>query len=354
MLRKATLVVFLLLLAQIAFAQDTVTVPDLTGMSVPQAAALLNKNGLRLGAENPEGWTQTSAQPADTIAAQSVAAGQSVARGTAVDITVLRSPNVFLVYDDNDLTFINHTGGTIDLNGVFFNTVDGAPASLAGSRWARDLKDRQCTQVWSVGRNGPKGLDECDYIQNWFSSNNPAEHFWTGAGGTTAFTISQYGVPRATCPIANPGRCEFYVASSGSAGDVTEYIYFAYTTDRLVVVNKSDNQWMPLGQLNVYNLNFQNGEVPLLIGDPALFAGTNPNMVGDVTRLAPGQCVYLTNSNPASEDTPERCDIVARLDITPTLIFWSQNFEMDSVTDGQRHGCPAAVEGKLTLCIMPR
>mgnify|MGYP003396994430 CR=1 FL=1 len=47
------------------------------------------------------------------------------------------------------------------------------------------------------------------------------------------------------------------------------------------------------------------------------------------------------------------CDVIARLDISPDLIFWSKSFDMDSLTDGQRRTCPAANDG-LTLCIMPR
>jgi len=89
--------VLALLGAQAALAQDTVTVPDLTGMALPQAAAALNRSGLLLGAENNEGWTLASGLPQNVIAAQSVPAGQSAARGTAVDVTILRAPNAVLI-----------------------------------------------------------------------------------------------------------------------------------------------------------------------------------------------------------------------------------------------------------------
>lgn len=48
-----------LLIAGTARAQD-VSVPDLTGLNVPQAAALLNRAGLRLGAENVAAWRPAS------------------------------------------------------------------------------------------------------------------------------------------------------------------------------------------------------------------------------------------------------------------------------------------------------
>ena len=62
------------------FAQDSVTVPDLTGLSVPAAAALLNKSALALGAENNQGWTADSGVEQNHIKGQSVAAGQTAAQ----------------------------------------------------------------------------------------------------------------------------------------------------------------------------------------------------------------------------------------------------------------------------------
>src|SRR3954463_11504474 len=88
-------------------AQDTIQVPDLTGMNVPQAAAALNRAGFALGNETGEAWTAESGLQQNRIKSQSVAAGQTAPSGSAIDVTVLRSPNVALVYDDNDLTLVN-------------------------------------------------------------------------------------------------------------------------------------------------------------------------------------------------------------------------------------------------------
>src|SRR5690348_12468683 len=96
------------LFAGTVYAQDA-AVPDLTGLNVPEAAALLNKNGFALGAENNVGWTADSGQEQNTIKGQSVAAGQTAAPGSAIDVTVLRSPNAMLIYDDNDLSLVNKT-----------------------------------------------------------------------------------------------------------------------------------------------------------------------------------------------------------------------------------------------------
>jgi beta-lactam-binding protein with PASTA domain len=107
-----------------ADAQNAVQVPDLTGMNVPQAAAALNRVGLGLGSETGEAWTAASGLEQNRIKAQSIAAGQSAASGSTIDVTVLRSPNVALIYDDNNLTLINKTGGDLDLTGIIFNTLD--------------------------------------------------------------------------------------------------------------------------------------------------------------------------------------------------------------------------------------
>jgi len=333
------------------FAQEqTVTVPDVIGLNVPQAAALLNNNGLRLGGENNQGWTAESGMPENSITGQSVPAGQSLAFGTAVDVDVLRSPNALLIYDDNDLTLVNNTGGELNLSGITFAAVDGGGAQMAATRWAGFLRVGQCVQVWSVGRNGPKGLDECSTIQNWLVTTNAGEHFWTGAGGTTQFTVLQNGVPRATCPVTNPGRCEFYLSGAGAGGDTTEYVYFAYTPDRMAIINQSTDKWMALEGFYMVN-RLANG-APVFPGDPTLYTRFPPD-VETVSRLAPGQCILYTNQTPTSEDPPQPCDVIARLDIGPSVIFWGADFGVAS-SDGQERTCPLPQPERLTICVMPR
>ncbi|MCB9452936.1 MAG: PASTA domain-containing protein [Anaerolineaceae bacterium] len=334
-------------------AQVVATVPELVGLSLPQAAAQLNRAGLALGAQENVPWTAESGLPQNAVGAQSTAAGSQVAPGSAVDVTVLRSPNALLLYDDNDLTLVNQTGGELNLTGLFFQTVDGASASLAGTRWASSLREGQCVQVWSVGRNGPKGLDECSSIQNWLVTNNAGEHFWTGEGGVTQFNVMQNGVQRAVCPVANPGRCEFYLAGGGAAGDATEYVFFAYTTDRLAIINTSTDQWMPLEGFAVRNNFAPPYGATVNVADPSLF-GRNVSPVANAQLLAPGQCIFFTNGSPTQDTPPQPCDVIARLDIGASVIFWGADFDVESLTDDLPHSCPAATAGQLTLCIMPR
>lgn len=335
------------LLAGSAAAQAD-TVPDLSGLSVPEAAAALNRVGMALGAEVGEAWTAESGLEAGSIVTQSVAAGSAAQPGVAVDVTVLRSPNVLLIFDDNDLTLVNQSGGVLDLTGLSFNASAGSSASFAASRWSGSLRAGQCTQVWSVGRNGPKGLDECSLIQNWLVTTNIAEHFWTA--GATNFRVLQNGIERASCAVSNPGRCEFYVAAA-SAADNTPYVYFAYTDERLAIINQSDDQWMALAGFTVYNNFGPAASAPIPLSDASLYGGLL-NPAARIGQLAPGQCILFTNGT-LDLETPQPCDVIARLAVDPALIFWGAAFEMDSL-DGQRRSCPAATAGRLTLCIMPR
>jgi hypothetical protein len=349
------------LLPQVSLAQDTtVTVPDLTGLSVPNAAAVLNSSGLALGAESGERWSEEAGLPPNTIRAQAIAPGQTVNFGTAVDVTVLRSPNVLLLYDDTSFTLINQTGVVLDLNGLSFNALEGTPpSSFAAARWASGLSEGgRCVQVWSIGRTGPARPPECTAVQRWLTTNKPAEHFWNGSNGAARFNVVQNGIERIVCETAPPGsgqkRCEFYSPSDTSTGDVTKYVYFAYTSDRLIVLNQSASQWMPLSQMVVYNYN-PNLQIPgasLTVGDPSLFG--NPTIVARIERLAPGQCLFFTNSSPDATTPPQPCDVIARLDVNPGLIFWGADFELASAGSDRRHKCPAAVEGRLTICVMPR
>lgn len=353
MLKRLCAVLFSLLLVgsgMVSAQEAGVPVPDLTGMTVPVAAAVLNSNGLSLGAEMNEGWTPESGMEQNRVKGQSLPAGQSAAPGSVVDVTVLRSPNVILIYDDNDFTLVNQTGAQLTLAGLSFNALDGASASLAATRWANILRVNQCVQVWSVGRNGSKGMDECDTIQNWLVTTNPGEHFWTGEGGTTRFNVTQNGVERVSCPVANPGRCEFYV-SGGASADTTQYIYFAYTPEHLAVINQSADQWMSLANFNVFNNYGPAKHAPVPLGDPTLYVNKNP--VARFGLLAPGQCTLFTNSNPEANQPPQPCTVVANLAVDPNLIFWGAAFDMTS-SDGASYSCPAATADKLTICVMPR
>ncbi len=333
-------------------------VPNLAGMNIPQAAAALNHVGLALGNQTSEPWNDAAGVPQNTISTQAISAGQPANAGTAVDVTVLRSPNVSLSYDDNDFTLINNTGSGIDFNGLVFGSADGAPAAFSATRWAGSLDSAGCAQVWSVIRSVPKDVAGCARINHWLTTNNIAEHFWTAVNGVNRFKVVQNGVERGNCPAAPAGTapmtCDLYLPVNASE-DATPYIYFAYTPQRLIVFNHSENAFMPLSATPIYNNN-PNLTPPhqgLNLGDPGLYHLLNP--VAAVAQLAPGQCILFTDgSDPDSLTTPQPCDVIARFDMAASIAFWTSNFDVDSTTNGHSYSCNAATTGQLTICVMPR
>lgn len=327
-------------------------VPDLTGLGVPQAAALLNQSGLLLGAQTNTVWTALSPAAPNTIGAQSVPAGQQVNVGTPVDITLLQVTNAMLVWDENDITLVNNTGLPLDLTTIRFSSLDGSTAaSYPASQWADDMRANRCAQLWSEFRSTPKAIDECGLIQYNRSTTNPAEHFWTGINGITQFEVVQNSEQRAVCVIAER-RCDFYLEGVGGGTANTPYLYIAYTPDRLIIKNTSADQWMPLAGTILYNKLVSAEGAPIAIGDSSLYSGQP--IIGTVERLAPGQCLFFTNGAPTREKPPEACDVLIRVDLNPNTAFWNASFDVLSVTDEQRRACPAPKPENLTLCILPR
>jgi hypothetical protein len=352
MLNRVTVLISSLLLLGIVNlptlrAQESV-VPDLSGLSVPAAAARLNAVGLSLGVQSTLPVPAEGGITLGTVGSQSFEPGQLVGPEASVDVGVYRNPNASVIYDDNDLTFLNRSTSWLSLNGVSFQGVDGNAANFAAVRWADGLRPGQCTQVWSVSRNGPKGLDECSAIQNWLWTGNSAEHFWLGS----RFQVVQNGQVKATCPVTFPGRCDFYLEGGSSGSETLEYIYFAYTAERLVVLNPGSDQWMNVDGFTLYNNYPANRGLALTLSDANLYSFKLS--VARLGQLAPGQCISFTNSQPQSAETPQPCQVIAELAIDPGLIFWGAAFEFVSSVDGQRRSCPAGVPGKLTVCIMPR
>jgi hypothetical protein len=341
-----TLIITQTVLAQDDAEPEMVTVPDVTGLSLPQAIALLNREGLGTGELIFTGRIAEDEVPVDTVSAQSIAPGEVVPFGTLVDVTVLRAPNALLIYDDNDITLVNRTEGSVDLRAIEFNSLDGSTGtSFVGSRWESSVGDGNCVQLWSIGARAAKSLPECGATR-WLTTNNPEEHFWTGANGATQFQIVQGGVQRAVCPVSHDGRCEFYLQTGLPRSEIAEYVYMAYTTDKFSIINQSEDELMPLGALVVTGSRGERLSV-------ASRDEHTPLIPTNTQRPAPGQCLLMTN-RAADNTPPQRCDVIAERAFDADYVFWQQAFTVTSVTDGEDRTCPGAVEGRLTLCILPR
>lgn len=349
----ALALLLVLIIGGAALAQeDSITVPDLTGLNVPRAAAELNRLGLKMGTVTPQQWTAASPQAVGTIATQGIAAGQPAARGDTVDLSVLTDARIQLIYDDNDLTLVNATGRQLNMRQLVFGSTDGTKRFMA-TRWRPALPAGDCAQVWAVSRFDAKETPGCDSIF-WMTTNNSAEHFWTQASGAAAFNIVLNGESVATCDAAPPSSqdapltCEFFILTPAVANPVTGYVYFAYTTDRFAVINKSDERWMPLGNTPVRIAGLE-----LNLGAPALFG--NPDIAANVARLAPGQCTLFTNGTLAEATPPEPCDLIAQAALEPARAFWNAAFDVVSTTrPDEQFTCPAATADRVTICVMPR
>lgn len=362
---RIRLVLLLVLIAIVAFpvqAQESeAVVPDLTGLNVPQAAAALNGAGLLLGEQFSLPWTQDSGLPENGVNAQSIAAGTSVPMGTAVSVTVLRAPNMRLIYTDTSATLLNMSDAPADLSRLTFADASDA-TSFAPARLIAELRPQGCLQLWSVARSGPSRLADCEYIQRWQVTSNRADHFWTASNGIQDLIVLEDGAVLTSCPAspagneASPLLCDFFYSSAGVSEALTEYLYFAYTPEALAIVNVSQDRWMSTVINPIYNYNPALA-IPgsaLRAGDPELWPEEFRRSPGEIARLAPGQCLVMTSAPTEADASPEPCQIVAQRDLNPDVAFWLFDFQVESTVDGTRAACPAAVAGLPTVCIVPR
>lgn len=345
----------LMIFGSVSAQGSTVTVPDVTGMNAPQAAAALNAAGLKPGLLTNAAVTET--QIVNTVVTQNPAAGTQVAAGSAVDLQIARPNNVRLLYDDNDLTLINLSRQSLPLENIVLRETDGEKR-FRGQRWGNQVRAGDCVQVWSVGRGEPKSVPDCRRVNSWLTTNDTSQHVWTAASGVQSFNVMQDGQQRAQCQAAprgsqdTPTVCEFYVESAASDPTLA-YIYLAYTADALVVRNPSEDSWL---RLNV-EVTPAGGEQFVLnrheiydAVDP-LIISTNANGVTVVPQLAPNQCLLFRAPDIPLEAMPEPCMMLGNR--TEQAPFWRSDFTVLD-RDNKPRTCKAATPGRLTICIMPR
>lgn len=321
-------------------------VPNLTGLSVPEAAAQLNQAGLRLGESGFAAWTAESGGTINTISAQSIEAGGTAEPGAVVDVTVWRAHQAMLIYDDNDLTLRNTSSERLALRRVVFRSMDGsAPTLFDATAWGNRLGAGACVQLWSVARTSGKEVEGCLTLESWLSFTVPDAHFWTGANGTTRFEIVQDGIQRGVCEIAT-GSCEFYLAPSetrgGIAPDVAEYLTLRYTPAWLQLVNRAGDRWLPTADLEIAGVR---------VGDAAQF--TPALEVAMIGLLAPRQCLIWQ----VGETMPTKdCDTIAVADVATAFWATGQPFEAGSTVNsgGLMRPCPPAQADRAVVCVLPR
>lgn len=334
-------------------AAAATTVPNLAGMTPPQAAAALNAARLQLGAMS----SMTASPPllAGTVAGQFPPAGSVAVPGAMVDVSVAYAPNVRLIYDNNDLTLINIGTQPLDAGTLTFQASDAVPVSFDGRRWGRQIEPTDCVQVWSTRRTQPKSLAACRRIAAWLSTTDANQHVWKDASGAQGFIVRQEGVQRGECPTASPGTrenplvCEIYLAQV-QPPPVWPFIYLAYTRDSLVVHNTSADSWM---RMNVPLLLASNHAISL--NDTSLYhavdgliVSTGSGGVPVIRQLAPGQCVRFRTVSAPADFIPEPCLMFADA-LIDGVPFWHTPFTIED-NRGDKHVCAAAAPDAVTTC----
>jgi len=262
-------------------------------------------------------------------------------------LAVFSSPKSILIDDDHDITLINNTGGTIDLNSITFSSVDGnTQSNFNANRWRSTLEAGNCTQLWSVGRTNAKDVEGCDSIY-WLTTNNPAEHFWTGANGATTFRVTFQGVEQAICTVSTAGVCEFFLPSSVSS-PVTDHIFFIYNPNEFIIYNNVPDSWMSL--IGTY-IRLPDTDITNPIVNPDAFGVPE---IGTLDRLAPHQCLLITNNVPEDFVLSQDCYVVASVHFEQDLAWWANGFSFLNDINGLERTCPPVDEQRLTYCILPR
>lgn len=340
------LVVTLLFANFSAVGQDfVVTVPDLRGLNVPTAAATLKRAGLQLGYEQIIAVDSGSGDTENTISGQSPAAGESVAPQTSIDITVIRAANAYLIYDDNDLTLVNVQGGLLDLAEIQFSA-EGPNGALEfnPTAWAANLDEGRCGQIWSVGRVSSKAIEGCSIVL-WMTATNSSQHFWTYTAGVETFSVIQNGEVRALCPAAPAGsqdaplRCDV-VFDIDYAQEHISYIYLAYTTDRLIIHNQTEDRWMELSDTLLRDSASRDIDLSALD-----FFSIEDHPV----RLAPDDCIFFALETGAQP--PEPCHVIGQ--VQTDTAFWLEPFRVIG-RDNYPRVCEAAEADTLMICVMLR
>lgn len=361
MRRLSALPIFLFLLSGLWFstlsAQDNATdtpptatpvplIPDLAGLTLPQAAAELTALGLQIGVVEDVEWNEAAGDP-NTISEQTPSAGEAIGSTAVVDVQVSRIYNIEFLYDNNDLNLHSLDETDINIAHLQLVPVHSTENVWAGRDWSvRRLEADQCLQILAFASRSPiTDIQECDGIQRWFATRQVENHFWL-SDEASEFLVIQDGIVRATCPTTTATtttrqRCLAYLLSGDVSEDTTAFAYFVYDDTQLFVVNRSSDAWMPVNLLDLTNID---------LFDPAWF-DSPPNDA--LLRLAPGHCLRY-GDEPFVGNSPLDCAVIADIELSSGEVFWRSGFRLTSRMDDEQRECPEVGNDSSTVCFVPR
>lgn len=334
----------------IGYWLTSVPIPDVQGMTIPQAEAALNAAGLRIGEWVSVDEEDSSGTP-DRVVGQSAPSFWRLPQGSSVDLSVLRKNNVLLRYDvpppsetvGNTLTerwfnLQNLTNESLYFGDLRFVSVQDESIFLDASNWGWQLEELTagyCLQILPIRFDFTIVPDGCEAVPEfgWYSDTNLASHFWSNG---TSFHVYQGSIRRATCQIA-ADECAFWIEEAEVTRELTSYFYFIYDQNTFTVFNRSADRWMPINEVSINgstNLGRESYErLPFLTND-------------DLQNLAPQQCIQLTSHSEKPESAPGCVQVIGWQ--TGANAFWNESFRVSGVE------CPAALAEGSSICIVPR
>ncbi len=322
--------------------QTTVIVPDLTGLSVPQAAQAVGTAGLLFGSETQQLWAADAKVKADQVSSQKPAAGEKVLPGSAVDVTVLRVFNASLVYDANSVSLVNTSTTPLAMDDLTFETGDGTTLSKFNAEdWGIPLPPGNCYQLWftKVQDSTPTG---CTTIVRKLLTTQKSKLFWLNTQDT--FRVMHNGDLIANCPVTGP--CTLDLPQKDDP-EHTLYLSFSYRTNHLSIYNDSQ-RWMTISGVDI--ISNQTGKHFVLDTTQKMAPGDVP-WAGH--RLAPGQCIVYSEQD-VSLLPPYDCQVVGYVKLDKGLSFWTRGFTMIGTVSQRVSTCAAPVEGEASVCLVPR
>lgn len=342
----------MLVSAQAQDNTDTI-MPDVIGQTLPQAIVTLNEAGLLVGTIEQDVWFDGAVSLVNTVSSQSPIPLESRPASGRVDLVIWREPNVTFIYNNEQFNIRSDDEETEFLHfaNLRFQASDDPNQSFAETddTWnfngVRDVAEGFCVQIWATDFEDFIEIDPCDSIREAISVTDDTHHFWIGRD---SFEIYQDDLLLGTCEQTTADdlqTCHFAITSSETAitTDSTPYALFRYDAEQLYIQNRSSDQLLPFLRLDL--------QIDIDLADIVYDFSLLPELQAF---LAPGQCLWL-HLEGAAPITDTNCTVVASAEIPERQAFWLNGFELrPQQARQQRQACPAPIDERRMLCLVPR
>lgn len=231
---------------------------------------------------------------------------------SAVPTTVSRAPDFTLVWDSESFALVNRSGGTLDLQGVAFESESGRfdvsqwqTEFLSAPLWA--FPNEGCMQVWSIGISFiPNKPAECRWRQVWVAVND-ASLFWQDVPRFSVLrddaVIALCSTLDGVCDVRLDGQVQVVAPSNapqgggGGANAGGANVRLIYDADSLTVLNISG------APVSLANLTLTGAQVEL-----SVYAWDNGFLSANLAAFPAGDCLQAWSVNTLNQPKPAACD----------------------------------------------